>query len=696
MRTAAAAAGVLIGTSLALAAPAQGRCTALMPGKAPASRHPIAPADLIELRQIGFPDAALSGPSPLAVSPDGRSVAFQLSRPDLAANDYCNGLVVVPLDGSGPPRLVDQGGEFDPAIAFVRGGEINVGLPRPVTPAWSADGRKLAYLRRERGITQAFIASADGYGGQRITQSDADIETVSWTADGTGLLVSTRPNAPVARAAIDREGRSGWLYDRRVATNQGFRPRLPEAEAPLKRFVVDSHGAPWRAASGRDQPLAQAARSPAGWSTALRPEGASLVAPSRLWATAPDGREVRCAADACLGRIAGLWWDRKGTSFRFLRREGWNRELTAFYRWAPGATAPVRTWVTSDALGNCVQAAERLVCTAENATTPRRIVSIDPETGKRRPVFDPNPEFAGVQLGKVQRLRWRNDRGLEAWGDLVLPPGTRPGAKLPMIVVQYHSRGFLRGGTGDEYPIYLFAAHGFAVLSIERPPDVTESIPNLKTIAELDAASEAGWAERRSMHSALMAGLEAAIRTGYVDPARIGITGLSDGATAARFALINSNAFAAAAISSCCIEPRTSMTYGGIAWAEFNRSVGYPPAAVDVPGFWRPVSVVLNADRIKAPLLMQLSDDEALLGLEAFEALREHDAPVELYVFPDEHHVKWQPAHRLAIYERNLDWFDFWLRCREDPSPAKVDQYRRWRAMRPRSAIAALCRPASP
>jgi acetyl esterase/lipase len=87
---------------------------------------------------------------------------------------------------------------------------------------------------------------------------------------------------------------------------------------------------------------------------------------------------------------------------------------------------------------------------------------------------------------------------------------------------------------------------------------------------------------------------------------------------------------------------------------------------------------------MRTPLLMQLSDDEYLLSLEAFEALREHGAPVELHVFPDEHHVKWHPVHRLAIYERNLDWFDFWLRCSEDRLAAKSAQYRRWRAMRAR------------
>src|SRR3546814_10253618 len=61
---------------------------------------------------------------------------------------------------------------------------------------------------------------------------------------------------------------------------------------------------------------------------------------------------------------------------------------------------------------------------------------------------DPNPEFASLRLGTVERLTWRNNLGLPAWGDLVLPPDRTPGEKLPLIIVQYHSDGFLRGGTG--------------------------------------------------------------------------------------------------------------------------------------------------------------------------------------------------------------------------------------------------------
>ena len=52
-----------------------------------------------------------------------------------------------------------------------------------------------------------------------------------------------------------------------------------------------------------------------------------------------------------------------------------------------------------------------------------------------------------------------------------------------------------------------------------------------------------------------------------------------------------------------------------------------------------------------------------------------------MYVFVGEPHIKFGPRHKLVVYERNLDWFRFWLQGVERPDPPDVDQYEIWRAM---------------
>jgi dipeptidyl aminopeptidase/acylaminoacyl peptidase len=97
---------------------------------------------------------------------------------------------------------------------------------------------------------------------------------------------------------------------------------------------------------------------------------------------------------------------------------------------------------------------------------------------------------------------------------------------------------------------------------------------------------------------------------------------------------------------------------------------------------WKQEAPELNADRIDVPVLNNDPDSEFLEDLALYTSLRDLGRPVELFIYPDELHVVNQPKHRYQIYERNLDWFRFWLKGEEDANPAKADQYIRWRELR--------------
>ncbi len=675
--------GLFVIACTTAAAPAKAACKDLLPGAVPTLSRPVTPRDLIRLRDIGSPDGAKFD-APLAVSPDHRLVAFVLSRADPDANAYCRALAIADLQKPGGVRLLDIGGDYIPVETVVRGLFVTIGTPRTISPAWSPDGKRVAYLRRDRGVTQIWIASPETGTAWQLSRSLVDVESVAWRGDGRTLLYTARPRRRAAEQAIDREALGGWLYDDRVAPNHGPRPGVRATEAPLETLAIDG-------VTGREVQVGQDAtgadtpgmvRGATGNLAGIEPLSDELLAERRVWAAARGGERFTCTAAACRGRFDGVWWDASGTVLSFLRHEGWGKGMTALYRWEVGIRQPARTLLTQDRVQGCVAAGDALICTRESAARPRTIVRLDPMSGRTDTIFDPNPELAAMTLGSVRRLRWRTPHGLEAWGDLVLPPDAPRGARLPMVVVQYHSDGFLRGGTNDEYPIYAFAAQGIAVLSLERPATWASQFAGLRSADELERVNYRDWAERRSLLASLLAGVDAAVETGAIDSDKVGITGLSDGATTVRFALINAPRFAAAAISTCCLEPKTVMTYGGIAWARFNRAMGFPGVLDDHPIFWKPMSLAYNAAAIDTPLLMQLSDDEYLLALEPFEALREAGKPVEMHVFPDEHHGKWQPAHRLAIYQRNLDWFAYWLQGRRSPDPAKQDQYARWDRLR--------------
>ncbi|WP_052223707.1 Atxe2 family lasso peptide isopeptidase [Novosphingobium malaysiense] len=697
-RRAVLALGVLIGGAGAGAGPVHAACETVLPAGSARphkveQKRLVTPEDLAGLRDIGQPDAVSIPPvSPLAVSPDGKRLAFVIARPVPGTNSWCRALVVMDIRPGARPRIVDRGGTYMGQSYPSRGLMVNSGYPEPVVPHWSPDGRAIAYRKRIGGHTQAWIAAADGSGSHAVGGLADDVETLAWSEDGKRLLASTRPGLARESRQIAGEAGSGYLYDDRFAPNDAPRPALagPQPLAFLSADLQSGRVGPAMPADARRlapdlEPgvaAALVAAGPQGRLAWLEPETKALASPMRLHARSPRGKPVTCGAQACQGSIPSLLW--LGKSIVFTRREGWASERMSLLRWTPGEVAPRRIVSGERLIHGCVASGPRhagLVCLVEDAVTPPRIEAIDPASGRRQVLFDPNPQFAAIRMGSVRHLHYRNAFGLKVRADLVLPPGYT-GGRIPLVVVQYHSRGFLRGGTGDEYPIQAFAARGMAVLSLERPRSVGIADPNAVTAQQVNAANERDWADKRSLLSAIDTGVKEAVRLGIADPRRIGITGLSDGATTTAFALVNSDMFAAAAISSCCLEPHSTMIYGGPRWAETLRDMGYPPLAKPDPDFWKAMSLAANADRLHVPLLMQLADREYLLALESWAALKAHGDPVEMYVFPDEYHIKWQPAHRLAIYRRNLDWFDFWLAGRRDPDPSKHDQYRRWDAMK--------------
>jgi dipeptidyl aminopeptidase/acylaminoacyl peptidase len=308
-------------------------------------------------------------------------------------------------------------------------------------------------------------------------------------------------------------------------------------------------------------------------------------------------------------------------------------------------------------------------------------VSVDTTTGQRRVIYAPNSGFSRLTLGSIRRIEVKNAYGIKSFADLILPPNHHAGDKHPLVVVQYSSRGFLRGGTGDEVPIQLLANRGLAVLSFDKPGfyALTKAPHNEE---EFRRISYAGWMDRRSIFSSLEESVRLAVATGTVDPQRVGISGFSDGVETVQFALINSTMFSVAAIGGCCNDQWLPALVGGPGYQQHQRSQGLPAFDVNAKDYWAPMSLHQHADELHTPILAQMADSEYTLALDVEAAWRSRGNPFELYVFPNETHVKWQPSHRLAIYERVSDWFSFWLLNKVDCNANKNDQYDRWFKMK--------------
>lgn len=650
---------------------------------------------LLSQRNFGPQDVDNENDAPFSISPDGRNVALLLRRAEPDGNAFCQSLVVIDI-ASGKARVIDRGGTMLRVTAAFGGyfAGYPSGFPRIITPAWSPDGRTIAYLKVVDGPAQVWSVPVAGGAARALTHEAQEVTAVAWSRSSDTVLFQTDRGLTSAQAAIEAEGRSGWHYDERVSPTNRARPfPAPSDPATLDHALELASSNIRSATSAERETLADAAS--ANRSRVELPGGtvATLVSRStdpgawvakHLLELKVGPRRYRCTAKPCASNRA-FWLSADATSVLILARSGWGNGEETFYRWTPRTGRTEQLSSTRDALMGCRPSGTQLLCAREASTEPRRLALIDPVTGAVRPLFNPNPDYDVLRAGKTERIFVTSANGARTFADVMLPPDFVVGRRYPMVVVQYQSRGFLSGGTNNEFPIPPLASAGMIVLSFQRPRDVLDdAVPAPRSFSEAMKLDFDGWADRRNVQSALLAAVDQVIARGIVDERKIGITGLSDGLATAAFALLNSNRFSVAALAACCEEPIEANILTGPRFARDIQAAGYPPLTKPDDDYWRDYSIAQNAARIRVPILIQAADTEYLLSLPTVTALREAGKPVDLYVFPDEHHSKWQPAHRLAVWERTLRWFETWfdLPPMTGQQPAPADEAARWRQWR--------------
>jgi Tol biopolymer transport system component len=122
-------------------------------------------------------DRELSSAWP-AMSPDGRSLLLSLGPVELFQTGWKSSIT---LDSS--IGLTDLNGTSTTILGA------------GTDPAWSPDGRRIAFARSTEGHLHLYVAHADGTGATQITAGTEDDRQPSWSPDGRFIAYcSMRPN----------------------------------------------------------------------------------------------------------------------------------------------------------------------------------------------------------------------------------------------------------------------------------------------------------------------------------------------------------------------------------------------------------------------------------------------------------------------------------------------------------------------
>lgn len=646
---------------------------------APASAGTISNRELVELTDIDS----------LSMSPDGRFLVFRTVRADIGRNNYV--LTWHSVDVA-DRSVRDIGSGGDPIY-------LDPGSIQAETPVWTEGGRSVVVRALVDGAVGLWQADVQGERMAPLLVRDEDIEEYGEGPDGRSLIYKVGPSREEIRRAERHEYDVGILVDSSVDLAQNlFRGGSINGRMSSQRLVgywFVRSGLLWRSprqqrryelltgadtAVGLPQPVPEftlpGARPPfqARSSSGDMAEAAWDGKTGQVSVTFANGRKLTCQDALCSsGRVAALAWRPRSRDavITFMDRE----RRQSLYLWSTRSNS-IRKIVQSDGLLSggrrhmvpCAVSAAAAFCVAAGPASPPRVERIYLESGERRDLFDPNAGLRTAYRPLVEYLRWDIGGGRDAAG-VLMRAADHPAGPAPLYVNYYSCEGFLRGGEGDEWPIPELLDAGFAVVCINAVPST---------------GAQDALQEYRTGLSAVSTLVDKLAGGGIVDRSKVAMGGLSFGSEVAMWVARHSDLLAALSIASAQSDP-ASYWFNSIGKNDRPRrmrevwGLGRPE---ETPERWKLVSAALNAERIKVPILLQLPEQEARRIPELYGRLTQSPTPAELYAYPDEGHLKIQPRHRLSVYERNLDWFRYWLQDYRDDDAAKADQYRRWDLLR--------------
>jgi dipeptidyl aminopeptidase/acylaminoacyl peptidase len=282
------------------------------------------------------------------------------------------------------------------------------------------------------------------------------------------------------------------------------------------------------------------------------------------------------------------------------------------------------------------------------------------ENGKK--ITDADPQQKDFLWPKgVKLVDYTSTRGEKLQAALWLPANYESGKHYPTIVYIYEKLS--QGANAYPQPGYNgfniahYTSNGYAVLE----PDIVYKVndPGMSAVA------------------CVVPAVKAAIATGIVDAAAVGLQGHSWGGYQTAFLVTQTDIFHAA-VAGAPLTDMVSMysliyrNTGGTNQAIFENSQGRFAG-----GYWDNMeayirnSPVYHAKNVKTPLIILANDKDGAVdqtqGIAYFNTLRRLDKPVILLEYKGENHGLRLPKNMKDYTVRMREWFDHYLKDTKSP-----------------------------
>ncbi len=621
-----------------------------------------------------------------SISPDGSQVVFTRRWVDKINDRFASNLWLADISGD-------------------RVRELTAGNWRDSSPVWSPEGKRIAFISDRDGTSQIHVLYLDTRETAQLTHLDRSPSGLNWSPDGkmlafTNFVPDTRAILPVKlpprpRGAkwaepalvIDRlnwrrDGRGNvpkgythvFTLDARLGgtprqiTSGDFNHSSPEWSADGKRIYVSGIRKPDAAYLRNDSEIygidlktlevaTLTDRKGPDQGPAVSPDGRWIAYTgyddkrytrhlSDLYLMDSQGEGKKALASGLANSPQGVTWaaDSSGVYYLVGAEGSYNLQFTDLEGRSRAVTQGVQTLS-----GLSMSKSGQVATVRSTFQRPGYLVTFNAAAPDLvTELVDVNSDvLQGLTLGDAQELWFKSADDLMVQGWLIKPAEFDPDKKYPMVL-WIHGGPWSMYSVGFNWAFQNFAAQGYALLYTN---------PRGSTGYGQDFVNGIQYSYPGKDYDDLMAGVDAALATGWIDADNLFVCGGSGGGVLTAWTVGHTDRFAAAVSMRPVINWHSFVgTTDGAGWYDQFRN--YPWEDPMEYAVRSPLHYVGN---VTTPTMVMTGEEDLRTPMaqseEYYRALKKLKKETLLVRVPGEYHGWRRPSHRLLQQLYLQAWF---------------------------------------